>query len=178
MILAVWIAAAIAPTPSASPSTQTLPSATAKVVASYEIPNHTLDGSGPIPGRNAEFGEPSIAVAPNGDAWYTAAGGIGRVTPTGVPTWYSLEKAAGPTYIRLGPNGAMWFVEAGLDKVGRISADGTISEFSGSPLLGDLNALGFDANGNMWIAGTNSHYVARMRQNGDLTVIDLPYDGR
>jgi hypothetical protein len=56
----------------------------------------------------------------------------------------------------------MWFVEAGLDKVGRITTDGSISEFTGSPLLGDLNALGFDADGNVGISGTSSQYVAKM----------------
>jgi streptogramin lyase len=162
MILAIWVVAAMTQSPSPSPSVKSLPLASAKVVASYEIPLHPLDGTGAPPSREVEFGGFSIAVAPNGDVWYTAPGGVGRLTPTGMPTWYSLAKAAGPGDIHLGPDGAMLFVEAGLDKVGRITTDGSISEFTGSPLLGDLNALGFDADGNVGISGTSSQYVAKM----------------
>ena len=177
VILAIWLVTAMAQGSSPSPSIQGLTLASAKVVATYAIPLHPFDGSGAPPSRDVEFGGFSIAVAPNGDVWYTAPGGVGRLTPTGTPTWYSLAKAAGPGDIHLGPDGAMWFVEAGVDKVGRITSDGSISEFTGSPLLGDLNALGFDAPGNVWVSGTNSQYVAKMGRKGELTIIDLPYDG-
>ena len=65
---------------------------------------------------------------------------IGRIGPDGTLTEFPLPTAEGnrmgapdmgsvPRGIIAGPDGAMWFTEAGADQIGRITADGTISEY-------------------------------------------------
>ena len=92
----------------------------------------------------------SIARSPTGDMWFTNPGpqepnssptpSIGRLTPAGQLSLYPLPTAAqnplggpglgsGPTAIAAGPDGAMWFTETGADQIGRITADGRITEY-------------------------------------------------
>jgi virginiamycin B lyase len=60
-----------------------------------------------------------------------------------------------PIAVELGPDGRMWFSEEAGGKVGRIEADGSVSEFllptpaSKPPYL--LAALAFDKAGNLWL---------------------------
>ena len=98
----------------------------------------------------------AIARGPNGDLWFTDTGrvpgppgpattaatpAIGRVTTTGEVRLFPLPTATGnplgvpdggsqPFAIVAGLDGAMWFTEAGADQIGRISADGTITEIA------------------------------------------------
>jgi virginiamycin B lyase len=95
-----------------------------------------------------------IATGPDGSIWFTqevpgsyASGqtvpsdaAIGRIAPDGTITDFplptteanpmgSLSFGVGPTAIVAGPDGAMWFIESGADKVGRITAAGAVTEF-------------------------------------------------
>jgi virginiamycin B lyase len=65
---------------------------------------------------------------------------IGRITPQGVISHFFLPVAEPDASllgvmghqlgaITAGPDGAMWFTETGADQIGRIDADGTITEF-------------------------------------------------
>ncbi|MGH9011089.1 MAG: virginiamycin B lyase family protein, partial [Acidimicrobiia bacterium] len=65
---------------------------------------------------------------------------IGRISPDGTVTEFALPTAEGnrmgapdmgsvPRGIIAGPDGAMWFTESGADQIGRITADGTITEY-------------------------------------------------
>jgi virginiamycin B lyase len=85
----------------------------------------------------------AIARGPGGNLWYVDPAGpsIGRITPAGAVKEFPLPTVeqnsmggppgmgSGPMSITAGPDGAMWFVEAGADQVGRITADGKITEF-------------------------------------------------
>ena len=56
----------------------------------------------------------SIAAGPDGDVWFTEAEGdkIGRITPAGTITEYSLPTANScPGGIAAGPDGNLWFTE-------------------------------------------------------------------
>jgi len=95
-----------------------------------------------------------IATGPDGSIWFTQAppanpvtgegatsdAGIGRVAPDGAITHFPLPTSAanpmgvpgmgaGASAIVAGPDGAMWFIETGADKVGRITAAGVITEY-------------------------------------------------
>ena len=100
----------------------------------------------------------SIAIGPAGDVWFTQYGfyktaefgpppparaaGHGRIFADGIMTEYPLptidSNRAGradplsgvlPGGITAGPDGAMWFTEAGADQIGRIGPDGVITEY-------------------------------------------------
>lgn len=74
-----------------------------------------------------------IAAGADGSMWFTefAADRIGRISPAGVITQFSVPTAgAGPYQITAGPHGAMWFTEYNTTKVGRVTAGGQVTEFS------------------------------------------------
>ncbi|MGH9280237.1 MAG: virginiamycin B lyase family protein [Acidimicrobiales bacterium] len=100
----------------------------------------------------------AIVRAQNGDLWFTDPGSlfigppgsssgpptaaIGRITPAGVissfplptqtpnPRFGASEMGSYPHGITAGPDGAMWFTESAADQIGRITPDGTITEFA------------------------------------------------
>jgi streptogramin lyase len=104
-------------------------------------------------GQITEFNSPTdfpgasspqaIAAGPDGNVWFVdndgvdaefgggSNGSIGRVTPAGVVTRFTvgLGPQPGPKGIIAGPDGAMWFTEAHDKKLGRITTDGVITLF-------------------------------------------------
>jgi streptogramin lyase len=71
------------------------------------------------------------APIPNGPGQPTAADVAERGRPGQVKLEYfdTPSKAAWPLYITAGPQGTLWFSEAFTDIIGRITTDGTITEF-------------------------------------------------
>ncbi len=95
-----------------------------------------------------------LALGPAGDVWVTLArsGGksrdaIGRLTAAGDLETYSDGLTGRPQAITAGWDGAMWFTEPNADRVGRISADGTIEEFAAP---GDPTGIVAGWDGAMW----------------------------
>src|SRR5208283_318190 len=73
-----------------------------------------------------------IAAGPDGNLWFTEAGGnrVARITPAGAVTEFSAGITAGvPAEIVAGPDGNLWFTE-GSGRIGRITPAGTVTEFS------------------------------------------------
>ena len=72
-------------------------------------------GSGPI----------GIAAGPDGNLWFTEAGGdrIGRITPAGAITEFTagITAGSGPFGITAGPDGNLWFTEIDGNRIGRIT---------------------------------------------------------
>lgn len=79
-------------------------------------------------------GAQSITSAADGNLWVTLSGGtngIARLTPTGVMTVFP-RSAADPallTGISGGPDNGVWFANYQQGKIGRIAANGAMSEF-------------------------------------------------
>jgi virginiamycin B lyase len=93
-----------------------------------------------IPTANTEV--TGIAAGPDGALWFTEleANQIGRVTVGGAFTVFPIPNVktdpgtySSPQGICLGPDGAMWFINGGKGSgsgaVGRITTDGTFTEF-------------------------------------------------
>ncbi len=122
-----------------------------------------------------------IAEGPEGDMWFTdissGSGVIGRITSAGAVTLYPIptEKPAinEPEYsypegIAQGPNGYMWFADAGTNDegksfIGRISTStGKVEEFL-VPTKGSYpHGIARSSNGNMWF--TESPEVSQVGQ--------------
>lgn len=87
-----------------------------------------------------------ITSGPDGNLWFTENNKIGKITPSGVITKFSVTNESFPTGITSGLDGNLWFVEA--NNIGRITTSGGITEFP-LPLAGDFPtdiASGFDGN--------------------------------
>jgi virginiamycin B lyase len=90
-----------------------------------------------------------MTAGPDGALWYTAngfnnePGKIGRITTDGHNTVFTIPTLASTWGITSGPDGALWFTEPDIlhpgsgttagNKIGRITTDGKITEFTISP---------------------------------------------
>jgi len=124
-----------------------------------------------------------LAFGADGALWfpefvYEGSPRIGRLTTSGQLTQYAtgLPAGAGLTDIAAGPDGAMWFTVAGVDRIARIAL-GThaISEFSMGITAGaapDSIALGPD--GALWFTEQHAHGIARITTSGVVTEFAVP----
>jgi streptogramin lyase len=165
--------------------------ATAQMVTEYPLPTA---GSEP-------FG---IAAGPDGALWFTeyataantgnTTGGskVGRITTAGVISEYPLANPLStPQGIAPGPDGALWFTEAGSATIGWISTAGTITEFPVSLASGTSPAFGaitVGSDGALWFtAGSTTSppnglqggtaVIGRITTDGAISLFTIPGDG-
>ena len=101
----------------------------------------------------------SIALGPDGNVWFTEAAGIGRITPAGAVTEFSLVPNDDPSStITAGPDGNLWFTQFNDDRVGRITPDGTITLYTqGITANGSPSGIATGPDGRIWFAQFNGH---------------------
>ena len=76
-----------------------------------------------------------------------------------------------PGDITTGSDGNMWFTEQAVDKFGRITPDGVITEFTGLSAPGSI-AAGPD--GNLWITSAFTPQIARVTPALEITIFPTP----
>jgi virginiamycin B lyase len=111
-----------------------------------------------------------MAVGPDGNLWFTetVADKIGRITPTGTVTEFSIPAdgtsslGSSPTSIAAGSDGNLWFTELTRNKMGRISPGGTISECSLSLSDVNVNGIALGPDGNLWYTIASSGKIGRL----------------
>jgi virginiamycin B lyase len=108
----------------------------------------------------------SLVVETDGSVWVATAGPAiahlmksGRLVGYGVPTTQGNPMGGvgdtAPTALAVGPDDAIWFVEMGADKVGRITGDGTISEYplpSRERMHANPEGLAVGSDGAIWFS--------------------------
>src|SRR5262249_55924297 len=111
-----------------------------------------------------------ITRGPDGNLWFTEsiADRIGRITPAGVVTQFSLPFLSQPSEITAGPDGNLRVTEPGTSRIGRITPAGVITEFSAGITPGS-NPFGIAVgpDGNIWFAeastvGTPTSQIGRL----------------
>lgn len=84
--------------------------------------------------------------------------------------------ATQPGGIKVGSDGALWFVETAAQQIGRISVDGTVTEFP-LPDGGIAEGQGFIAvgpDGALWFNMDDANKLGRITSTGEITQFDLP----
>ncbi len=131
-----------------------------------------------------------ITKGPDGNLWFTQAsqsapGAIGRITPSGAITLFSLASSVTPLSITAGPDGALWFTmiegAAETGKIGRITTSGELSYFrppDHSLLPKDIttgpdNALWFTQ---MGAAGGATPKIGRVTTAGAFNEFPIAFD--
>jgi streptogramin lyase len=115
------------------------------------------------PLANANAGVGTIKVDANGNVWFTEgnAPGIGKLNPTtGKESEFLLPPASRqltPTFLVIDSNGNVWFNEVDYSdatggKLGRLSPDGAISEWSVPTVGAEIEEIALDSKGNLWFA--------------------------
>jgi virginiamycin B lyase len=114
-----------------------------RLTSSHQVRDYPVEG-----GCN---GEPGVAVARDGIAWFSAGGHIGYVDSAGKMRLFKPLYA--PTSMTTAPDGNLWFVNYHGNLIARITPRGAVSRFpttfGDSP--GDI-AVGPD--GNLWVCGS------------------------
>lgn len=113
-------------------------------------------------------GVPSTPVQTSALGPRSTAGGGPLVKYFATPT-----QGSWPEYIRMGPDGNLWFTEYYSDKIARITPAGTITEFS-EPDNNDNEALVTGPDGNIWFTSPGSNRIGRMATSGTFTMFDIP----
>jgi len=134
-----------------------------------------------------EFSQPNcrslgdIAVGSDSNLWFTwrsynppFAAGISRMTPAGGVTEFPLPGDSGG--IAAGPDGAIWFTEGGLDRIGRITTTGVVSEFA-LPAGSAPTGIVAGPDGNLWFTERVGNKIGRMTTTGSLTELPVPTAG-
>ena len=131
-------------------------------------------------GTIAEFptssgvGAYGVAAGPDGNVWFAGGTKIGMVTPDGQMTTYGSNSSHphDAEAIAAGSDGAMWFVDQSTPAaIGRITMDGTITEFSTGLAPAGLTTIAQGADGNMWFAEKST--IGRVTPSGQITEFEL-----
>src|SRR6202167_2215231 len=119
-------------------------------------------------------GAASLVEASDGNLWFLTGDGstpaIGRITPSGEIQEFTgpMTNGDGPRLIA-GPDGYLWFSDN--DAIGRISLNGTITEF---PFATDLDAhvggIALGPDGNVWFTERgHGSAIERITPSGEIT---------
>lgn len=116
----------------------------------------------------------SAAIGPDGNLWFTDQyqSAIGRIDKSGNLTYFTRGLTrwnSGPQYITVGPDGALWFTEM-RDRVGRITLDGHITEFTGIlPHRCFPGGIVAGRDGNLWFTIYHGNELVRLTTRGVMT---------
>ena len=116
-----------------------------------------------------------ITTGSDGNIWFTDQTdhavwrfeiASGRFTEFRTPTPNSF-----PGDITTGSDGNMWFTEQAVDKFGRITPDGMITEFTG---VSAPTSIAAGPDGNLWIASAFTPRIARVTPTVQITIFPTP----
>ncbi len=100
-----------------------------------------------------------------------AAHATAQITEYAIPT-----ASSGPIGIVAGPDGALWFTEAGASKIGRITTAGVITEFP-IPTVGSHPVgitVGPPLDGALWFVEQDGNKIGRITTAGAITEFPIP----
>ena len=84
-----------------------------------------------------------------------------------------------PASITAGPDGNLWFIESGANKIGRISTTGSIVEFNGPTGINtNLQSLIAGPDGAMWFVDIGNQAIGRITTLGVVTEFPLEISDR
>ena len=162
MLCLVLLAAVVASGCAADQPEETSPPA----AQAYEV----VDGSHPH----------DVAPAIDGGVWFTGqrAGFLGHLNPsTQVLTQVPLGQRSAPHGVIIGPDGAAWVTDGGLNAIVRV--DSRTRQVRSYPLPAgrqgaNLNTAAFDRKGVLWFTGQAGVYGRLDPRTGSMRVYDAP----
>jgi streptogramin lyase len=119
-----------------------------------------------------------LAVTSNGDIWFTTNDyQIGRFRPEGDAILIDIPhnaSSAAPWRLAAGPDGNLWFTELTGNKIGRMTPEGSVTEFT-IPTDRSLPAgICAGPDGNVWFVESNTNAIGRITTSGQITEFPGP----
>ena len=93
---------------------------------------------------------------------------IGRITTSGVVTNYTGTGISSPNGITSGPDGALWFTNAGNNSIGRITISGTVTDYTGAGVDAPQEITA-GPDGALWFTNILSNFIGRISTAGTVT---------
>jgi streptogramin lyase len=127
-----------------------------------------------IPMRTARSSGFHETLGPDGNIWFTlqGVGQIGKITPSGIPTYYSLHTRLNPTPrpsgIAVGPDGNLWVAGLGLF-IDKVDTGGNILGEYPMTVASDGIVAGPD--GNMWFTDAEGDHIGTISLTGQVHVM-------
>jgi streptogramin lyase len=114
-----------------------------------------------------------IVTGPDGNLWVAMTGGdgaIAQVTKAGVVTEFPVPTPGDPTDIAVGPDKNLWYVDSAANLIGRITPEGSITEFSaGLTALSAPSSITKGPDGALWFTEADAGKIGRITTAGDIT---------
>jgi len=120
-----------------------------------------------------------ITAGPDGNLWFTMClrGTIGRITPAGVMTEFTLAVPySAPIDITAGPDGNLWFADEAQLAVGRLTPNGVVTRFPVPVYSGcfpSLRAITAGPDDNLWLTHGCNGGILRITPFGTVTEFSL-----
>jgi virginiamycin B lyase len=114
-----------------------------------------------------------IVTGPDGNLWVAQAGGdgaIARVTKTGEVTEFPVPTPGDPTDIAVGPDANLWYVDPAANVIGRITHEGSITEFTdGLSAAAEPTSIAKGPDGNLWFTEKATGRIGKITTAGAIT---------
>jgi streptogramin lyase len=114
-----------------------------------------------------------IVTGPDGNLWVAMAGGggaIARVTKAGGVTEFPVPTVGDPNDIAVGPDNNLWYVDPAANLIGRITPNGSITEFSaGLAAASAPSSIAKGPDGALWFTETDAGKIGRITTGGVIT---------
>lgn len=114
-----------------------------------------------------------IVTGSDGNLWVAQAGGdgaIARVTKTGEVTEFPVPTPGDPTDIAVGPDGNLWYVDPASNVIGRITHQGSITEFTnGLSADAEPTSIAKGPDGSLWFTERATGRIGKITTAGVIT---------
>jgi virginiamycin B lyase len=126
-------------------------------------------------GQITQFSLPVHDITSSGTTPQLAVGGPPIIDPNPVPPPVSTTAPDDPmpADIVVGPDHALWFTESGVDRIGRITTDGTITEFQTPTANSSPLGLTVGSDHNLWFIESGANDIGRITPAGTITEFPL-----
>jgi virginiamycin B lyase len=116
-----------------------------------------------------------ITRGPLGSIWFSLNSAIGRIDQQGQITTYPVRAGANIGWLTTQPDNAVWFAERNTGRIGRITADGALTEFSLPTSPAVPQGIVFAPDGNIYVTEQGANAIARLNPvTGQATDIPVP----
>jgi streptogramin lyase len=121
----------------------------------------------------------NITSGPDGNQWFDLGGEVskvGKITPSGTISLYSLPTWSAPAGITAGPDGNMWFgiSKTAGSKIGKISTSGTVTEYPLSSGTSYPKGIAVGPDKNLWFTEWGTKKIGRITTSGSISEYPLP----
>lgn len=120
-----------------------------------------------------------VATGPDGNLWFfevptTGGQKLGKMTPSGTITTYSLPSESQPSAIAAGPDGNVWFTDNKRNKVVKMTTGGSIVAEYSVPTGSSLGKIFTGPDGKLWFVESGTKKIAKITTGGELTEYSMP----